>query len=118
MEKPIKITDYRFGHIEVDGNPYASDLILLPDRIIERWRRKDGHSLVPDDLVEVVSAQPNILVVGTGSSGQMKIPEGTLKYLSEKGIELRSAKTGEAVTVFNQLREKFSSVAGAFHLTC
>ena len=114
----MRITDYRFGHIEVDGVKYSADLILLPDRIVEGWRRQKGHSLAPDDLKEVVSAQPNILVVGTGNSGQMKVSEDTLQYLANNGVELRVAKTAEAVKLFNQLCEKFSSVAGAFHLTC
>jgi hypothetical protein len=114
----MKITSYKFGQITVDDRMYDSDIILLSDRIVEDWWRRVGHSLAPEDLKEVVSAQPNILVVGTGNSGQMKIPEGTRQYLEEEGIELKAEKTGDAVELFNQLREKFSSVAGAFHLTC
>ena len=114
----MKITAYKFGQITVDDRIYDSDVILLSDRIVEHWWRCEGHSLAPEDLKEVVSAQSSILVVGTGNSGQMKIPEGTRKYLGDKGIELRAEKTSEAVKLFNQLRGKFSSVAGAFHLTC
>jgi hypothetical protein len=114
----MRITDYRFGYIKIDGKQYSADLILLSDRIVEGWRRQEGHSLAPEDLKEVVSACPNILVVGTGNSGQMKVPEGTQRYLTDNGVELRVAKTADAVELFNQLRLKFSSVAGAFHLTC
>jgi hypothetical protein len=117
MDTNMKITNYRFGYIEIDGNPYDSDLIILTDHVVERWWRREGHSLAPDDLLDVIELKPHILVVGTGKSGQMNISQSTQQFLESKGIIVRAAPTVEAVELFNKLQES-NFVIGAFHLTC
>jgi hypothetical protein len=113
----MKIKRYSFGQMEVNGKSYRSDLIILPDRVVEGWWRQAGHSLVPEDLVEVVAIKPNILIVGTGAYGRMKIPTTTTEYLTSIGLEIQAAATPVAVESFNRLREA-GLVVGAFHLTC
>ena len=114
---PPRIEAYRFGRMVVDGTSHTRDLILLPDRVIGNWWRKEGHRLIPDDLEPVLGAAPEVLVVGTGAFGRMKVTEETRKALEEAGIELVVANTGEAVQRYNDLRER-RRTAGAFHLTC
>jgi len=50
-----RIDSYRFGHLVVDGQPHTKDLIILPDKVIAGWWRKQGHTLLPDDLEEVLA---------------------------------------------------------------
>jgi hypothetical protein len=111
------IQDYRFGHMTVDGETHARDLILLPERVVADWWRKEGHRLAVEDLQEVLDAAPEVLVVGTGSYGLMKIPDETRQAVEAAGIELRAARTDEAWQTYNDLRER-RRTAGAFHLTC
>ncbi len=101
----------------VDGRKYGSDLIIFPDRVAPNWRRKEGHSLAVEDLTEVLAYGPEILVVGTGNIGMMKLPEETRRQIADKGIELVAEKTGKAYRSFNEL-SKTGKVVGAFHLTC
>ena len=112
-----EVQEYRFGRMVVDGETHTKDLILLPDRVVGNWWRKEGHRLLPEDLKEVFEARPEVLVVGTGAYGMMKVPEETRRAVEEAGIELRVARTGEAWRLYNRLREK-RRTAGAFHLTC
>jgi len=112
-----EIQDYRFGRMSVDGKRYTQDLILLPDRVVANWWRKEGHRLDVEDLQEVFAAAPRVLVVGSGAYGLVKVPEETRRALEAAGIELRVARTGEAWRLYNGLREKHPT-AGAFHLTC
>jgi hypothetical protein len=114
----MKITGYSFGQMEVDGKSYRSDIIILPNRVVDGWWRQEGHSLVPEDLVDVVAVGPKVLVIGIGNSGRMNIPPTTISYLENKGIEVRSAPTGNAVELFDNIRREFRAVVGAFHLTC
>ena len=111
------IDDYRFGRIVVDGQTHTRDLILLPDRVIGEWWRNEGHRLAPEDLEEVIDASPEVLVIGTGASGLMKVTPMTMQALEEAGIEIRVARTAEACHIYSDLR-KGRRVAGAFHLTC
>jgi len=111
------IEHYRFGAIIVDGQCYTQDLIILPDRIIAGWWRQEGHALYPGDLTAVFEAAPEVLVVGTGAYGMMRVTEETHRALEAAGIRLIAAPTAEAVKTYNELRKK-THVAAAFHLTC
>jgi len=103
----------------VRGKRYSGDLIIFPDRVKENWWRKEGHKLSLEDLEEVFSYTPEILVIGKGYFGMMKIPEEVQRFITgEKNIELISSITGKAANMFNQLLKEGKKVVGAFHLTC
>ena len=116
MDVP-EIQDYQFGRMVVDGEPHTRDLVLLPDRVVANWWRKEGHRLDVEDLREVLDAVPKVLIVGTGAYGLMKVPPETGQAVEAAGIELRAARTGEAWRLYNELRKR-QPTAGAFHLTC
>ena len=75
----MHINHYTFGQIAVDGREFLSDLIIFPERVQENWRRKEGHRLDRDDLQTVLADKPDLLVIGTGRYGQMKVPQETLQ---------------------------------------
>lgn len=112
-----EVESYRFGQMVVDGEEHTNDLILLPDRVISNWWRDQGHRLSVVDLEEVFDAQPEVLVVGTGANGVMRVPEETREAVRQAGIELEIAKTGQAWKRYNDLQQE-RAAAGAFHLTC
>lgn len=112
-----KVDSYRFGQMVVDGEEHTNDLILLPNRIVSDWWRQEGHSLSIEDLDDVFDAGPDVLVVGTGAYGAMKVPPETRRALKEAEIDLEIAKTGDAWERYNELQTR-RNAAGAFHLTC
>jgi hypothetical protein len=101
----------------VDGKRHTKDLILLPDRVISNWWREMGHRLSAGDLEEVLLAQVEVLVIGTGALGLMQVDEATRFALRTAGVEARIAETDRAWRLYNDVRER-RSAAGAFHLTC
>ena len=111
------IDSYSFGRIVVNGQIYKSDLILYPDKIDNKWWRKNGHLLQKEDLNDILVFNPEVLVVGTGAYGLMKVPEETKKFVESKGITLIVEETGEAYKTYNKLKDQKKIVA-AFHLTC
>jgi hypothetical protein len=114
---PPFINRYSFGSIQIDGEEYNKDVIILPDRIIKNWHRITGHELDLTDLKAVIETPPEILVIGTGSVGRMKVPDRTKAALKYAGIKFYSLPTKEACNKYNQLREK-SQTCAALHLTC
>lgn len=112
----MKIESYEFGEIIINGKVYRSDLIILGDRIIENWWREEGHLLQIVDLFEVFEFKPQVLIIGTGASGLMKVSEKVIKKLQEEKIEYFILKTKDAVKNFNEIENR--KKAGAFHLTC
>lgn len=109
---------YDFGIIVIDGKRYTSDVIVFPDRVRDRWWRKEGHRLAIEDLKEVLKAEPQAIVVGTGYSGLMKVPNDVRQSLDKKGIRLIVEKTGDATKTFNKLAASGEKVVAALHLTC
>ncbi len=101
----------------IDGRTYRSDVIIYPDRVDASWWRKQGHYLQPADLVEIIRAKPRVLIVGTGQSGVMTVPEETVRFVVSKGIEIKVERTEKAVELYN-FSEKDGAVIAALHLTC
>ena len=102
----------------VGGSTFREALILLPDRILPGWRRKEGHRLAEGDLEKVIESGPDILVVGTGATGAMSVSPSLRKLLAARGIALVSDRTEAASRRYNELLEEGLRVAGCFHLTC
>ena len=111
------IDSYRFGSIVIKGREYNSDVIIYQNRVDSNWWRKDGHSIDLDDLTEIINYDPDILIIGTGNSGLLKIPKETKQLLEAKGIELISENTNDACESYNDLYTKRNVIA-ALHLTC
>ncbi len=114
----MKIEQYDFGSIIVDGKAYTADIILFPDRVQDGWWREQGHSLSLDDVDSVLGVSPEYLVIGTGRYGLMKIPPEVSRAIASKGIELCVSATVEACRKYNELVSRGNKVVGAFHLTC
>ena len=112
-----QIESYRFGRIVIDGQAHGKDVIILPDRVVGGWWRKEGHGLHAADLEAVFEAAPEILVVGQGTLSRMQVTEEAAQALMATGIELIALPTKEAVETYNAMREE-RAVAAALHLTC
>lgn len=109
---------YDFGVIVVDGKRYTNDVIVFLDRVKAGWWRREGHRLAIEDLQEVLKAEPQVVVVGTGYSGLMKVPNEVKQHLDQHGIRLVTERTGDATRTFNKLAESGEKVVAALHLTC
>lgn len=113
------IDEYSFGKMVVDGEVYNKDLIITPEKVIPNWWRGKGHKLQIKDLQEVLEEQkPEILVVGKGKFGMLKISKEMENYLQEQDIVLYEKESGKATQKFNKFLNEGRKVIGAFHLTC
>ena len=65
-----RLESYSFGRVTVDGSEQSRDLIVLPDRVVTNWWRLDGHSLVMEDLEDVLDSLPERLILGVGAYGR------------------------------------------------
>ena len=111
------IQSYSFGRMVIESQTYSSDLILFPDRIDDSWWRKSGHWVCLEDIEEILKEKPEVLVIGTGFYGLMKVEEEVKRLAQSRGIELVVNKTKNAVLSFNQIVSQKKTI-GAFHLTC
>ena len=116
----LLIESYEFGAIVIDGKRYTNDLMIFPDGVRHGWRRREGHRLHIEDLKEVLNAepQPEVLVVGSGYSGFMKVSNEVQEALRSRGIELVAQPTRQACQTFNGILKSGRRAIAAFHLTC
>ncbi len=76
-----------------------------------------------DDLEDVLNQKPDVVVVGTGNPGLMRVLSETEKLIKSKGIRLVVQPTKEACQTYNQLSSSRSAgsigkVIALLHLTC
>ena len=106
-----------FGAIRVSGKTYRSDVIIYPDHTNSQWWRKQGHSLVVDDIKEVIDARPDVIIVGTGQPGLMQVSDETLAAIKQLNIETIVMPTEQACKEYNRIAPK-KNVIACLHPTC
>ncbi len=111
-----RIDAYQFGRIVVDGQQQTRDLIILPNRVVWNWWRQQSHSLVLDDLQDVLEELPEQLLIGTGANGQLHPDPATLDRLRTRSIKVEALPTATAVRRYGA-RDP-ARTAAALHLTC
>lgn len=116
MQVPI-IEDYQFGKIVINGEVHKKDVIILPNRVIGNWWRKEGHALHISDLQDVLVARPQVLIVGQGAYSRMRVDSEIINALNSAEIEIISLDTNSACKEYNK-KSKNMRVAAALHLTC
>ncbi len=110
----MKVDSYKFGEIVIDREKYTNDVIVFKDHIMEWWR-KEGHLLQVEDITKVIKEKPDVLIIGTGAYGAMKVDDKVEEEMKNKGIKLIKKKSKEACEEFNRTKE---NAILAIHLTC
>jgi hypothetical protein len=111
-----ELSDYSFGSLTVDGQEHTKDLIVLPDRVLPNWWRREGHSLAMEDFDDVMQELPERLILGCGHDGRLHPPQAVLDQLRARGVEVEAMPTAEAVRRYAELDPE--RTAAALHLTC
>lgn len=116
----MKIDSYNFGEIVVNGKSYQQDVILFSDKekVFSPWWRKEGHLLSREDIDGVLKEKPDVLIIGCGAAGIMRVPKEVKDLIENQGIKLLVLNTKEACNKFNELASSNKKVITALHLTC
>jgi hypothetical protein len=113
------IDEYRTGsHMTVNGKTYHQDLKIIRSEVKGNWWRQKGHHLAVGDIDDILAARPQILIIGTGYAGNMRVSESVRQTLQKFQIKVIAQTTADATATFNRLSAGGKDVAGAFHLTC
>ena len=120
-----RITDLAWGQIEVatEGNVQRfKDCKIWPGGAREwRWEETGTHhnpGIQPADLEDVLKKDVDVIVLGSGQLGRLKISPETEMLLHDRGIPYHLVNTEKAVQLFNALTQQGKRVGGLFHSTC
>ncbi|MFW5836556.1 MAG: Mth938-like domain-containing protein [Desulfovibrionaceae bacterium] len=117
-ESQPHIEHYSFGNMVIDGSAYRDDVKIVDGRVSSSWRRRSGHLAEAGDAADLLQAQPEVLVLGTGASGRMRVDASLESQARDRRIELVVQPTSQAAQTYNELAAKGRRVAAGFHLTC
>jgi len=118
----MRIEDTSFGSITIDGKTYDHDVLIRLDGAIAK--RKKGlskklygtsHVVSEDEAKFVFEKGSELLVLGSGQEGNVRLSPEAETYLTKKGCKVVIQPTPEALRVFNNARGK---KIGLFHVTC
>lgn len=106
------ITGYGSGYVQVNGRRYEESLVVLPDRVIAGWAVHAFGELKARHLNELLSHQPEIVLLGTGARQRFPAPALLADLiLSDVGLEVMD--TQAACRTYNILVADGRRVAAA-----
>lgn len=109
------ITGYESGCVAINKIPHTSNLILMPNQIIESWQVLDFESLSSENIAQIAILKPEVVLLGTGLSHQFIHPKLTIA-LTKLGISLECMTTAAACRTYNILMGEGRNVAAALLL--
>jgi len=112
----VKIESISFGEIKIDDKIYYSDVVIFWDGKIDY--REKSHLFDMDEFLKLKEKGPEIIVVGTGISGCVKIPERVKEVATELGVRIFYDTSDKAKDIFNAFLSQGKKVIGVFHTTC
>jgi hypothetical protein len=100
------------------GEGVGKDIRLVGPAISE-WKERKGHSLNSQMITGVLDQSIEILIIGIGVNGMIKVPEETQQYIHNQGISrLILLPTTLACKKYNELYREGRNVALLAHGTC
>jgi hypothetical protein len=114
----MKIQSYRFGYVQIDGKDYRNDVKLIGERVVPDWWRTRGHLVEMRDVQDLLNADAEICIFGTGAYGSMRVSEAVQSEFQNRGIEVLIQKTESACALYGRLLQDGKKVVAGFHLSC
>ncbi len=118
----MRINDTKFGNITINGKTYEHDVVIrLTGDVVKRKKKLSkklygtSHLVSKDEAKFVFEKGTELLVLGSGQEGNMRLSPEAEAYLAKHGCEIVIQPTPEALRVFNDARGK---KIGLFHVTC
>lgn len=91
----------------------VSDLQVAADGKVRKVAKT--HELGYEKIEWLLEGKPEVLIIGIGWDGAVRIDE---KIRSLSGIQLELLKSGEAIQLFNRLKKSGKKAAIHLHSTC
>jgi len=111
----LTVRAYDHGVVTIGNTRYQRSLILTRERLIPDWRPQRTEDLNPEDFDLLRAAQPEIVLLGTGTVLRFPPPALTAPLL-QAGIGVEIMDTAAACRTYNILLAEQRDVAAALLL--
>jgi hypothetical protein len=110
-----------FGQIEIDGHRFDRDIVVEGARVRRRkkgpskaFRALYGHTPLSAD--EAIPWSADVLIIGTGASGQLPVMPEVYEEARRRGVEVIAVPTAEACELLRATDRGLP--AAVLHVTC
>ena len=116
------MTSTGFGWVKYRDEIYEHDILILADGTIRKRNetelmRKFGtlHAVGIEEIKFLMESNPEVIVIGTGQSGELKLTQEARVFIKKTGIRAVEGLSPKACKFFDTLTEK---KAALIHVTC
>lgn len=111
-----KIFSYSDDSFRLKDKLITSNLVISKDRLIENWPVDSYQNFALQHLDQIISWQPEVILLGTGKEPGFPNPE-LIAYASSKNIGLEIMDTGAACRSYNLLIDEGRNVVACLFLS-
>lgn len=118
----MHIDSSKFGNITIDGKIYDHDVTIdLSGHVKKRHKRLSkevygtSHTISEAEAESIFEKGSDLLVVGTGQEGNVRLSPEAAAYFATKGCEVWLQPTQEAIKSFNKAHGRKIAL---MHVTC
>ena len=109
----MRIDGTEFGNITINGKKYDHDVVIRPTGEVVKRKKKlskklygTSHLVSKDEAKFVYEKGAELLVVGSGQEGNVRLSPEAGTYLAKKRCEIAIQPTPKALRIFNKTRRK------------
>jgi len=116
----VVINSIKFGSITINGKAYyeKDNYIVFWNGEIKGLHTSERHLFGKPELEIILRKNPEIVIVGTGTSNLLKVSEEVRSLCRQKRIELIQIVSKVAIEKFNEIFNQEKKVAAFIHVTC
>jgi len=116
----MRISDFSFGSVRVDGVSYDHDLIIDRGKVRKRKKAaskklRDAYGHTPLSIGEDIPWRCRRLVIGTGAHGRLPVLKEVEAEARRRRVDLVVLPTADAIEVFAGTAGGSNAI---LHLTC
>ena len=116
----MRIRNFTFGSIEIDGVTYESDVIIEGGQVRKRKKKaskklRAGFGHTPLSAAEDIPWTCRRLVIGTGAHGALPVMDDVKREAKRRKVELVILPTPDAIKILHDASEQTNAI---LHVTC
>ncbi len=116
----MRVDQFSFGSIRIDGITYEHDVVIAGGQVRERKKKpsrsfRDGFGHTPVSIEENIPWDCRRLVIGTGADGALPVMDEVKQEAVRREVELLIVPTREAI---HALRAEPKETNAILHVTC
>jgi hypothetical protein len=116
----VRIENFSFGSVEIDGRTYAYDVVIDRGKVRKRRkgaskRHRDSYGHTPLSADEQIPWSCRRLVIGTGAAGALPVMEAVEAEAQRRDVELVMVPTKRAIDL---LASASCATNAILHVTC